>query len=76
MESSLKEQELAGIDAMIEGQEKERQRIANDLHDNLGSLLATLKLHFQNLKVRRDRVKEEEDILLNKTDDFRLRLGS
>ena len=70
LESSLKEQELAGIDAMIEGQEKERQRIANELHDNLGSLLATLKLHFQNLKVRKDRVKEEEDLLLKKTDDL------
>lgn len=36
-EKVLKEQELAGIDAMIEGQEKERQIIANDLHDHLGS---------------------------------------
>lgn len=70
LESSLKEQELAGIDAMIEGQEKERQRIANDLHDNLGSLLATIKLHFQNLKVRKDRLKDEEDKLLKETDDL------
>ncbi len=66
----LKDQELNGIDAMIEGQEKERQRIANDLHDNLGSLLATLKLHFQNLKVKKERLKTEEDVLLNKTDDL------
>ena len=70
LDSILKNQELAGIDAMIEGQEKERQRIANDLHDNLGSLLATLKLHFQNLKVRKDRLKEEEDRLLKQTDDL------
>lgn len=70
LESSLKEQELAGLDAMIEGQEKERQRIANDLHDNLGSLLATLKLHFQNLKLRKDRLKVEEDKLLQQTDDL------
>lgn len=70
LETVLKHQELAGIDAMIEGQEKERQRIANDLHDNLGSLLATLKLHFQNLKVKKDRLKEEEDRLLKQTDDL------
>lgn len=70
LDSVLKQQELAGIDAMIEGQEKERQRMANDLHDNLGSLLATLKLHFQNLKVRKDRLKEEEDRLLKQTDDL------
>ncbi len=46
----LKEQELMSIDAMIEGQEKERQRIANDLHDDLGGLMATVKLHFNALK--------------------------
>jgi signal transduction histidine kinase len=46
----LKEQELTSIDAMIEGQEKERQRIANDLHDDLGGLMASLKLHFNALK--------------------------
>ncbi|WP_040282428.1 tetratricopeptide repeat-containing sensor histidine kinase [Psychroserpens damuponensis] len=46
----LKEQELTSIDAMIEGQEKERQRIANELHDDLGGLMATVKLHFNALK--------------------------
>ena len=46
----LKEQELTSIDAMIEGQEKERQIIANDLHDDLGGLMATVKLHFNALK--------------------------
>ncbi len=46
----LKEQELTAIDAMISGQEKERQRVANELHDDLGSLMATIKLHFENIK--------------------------
>ena len=46
----LKEQELTAIDAMIEGQEKERQIIANDLHDDLGGLMATVKLHFEVLE--------------------------
>lgn len=45
----LKEQELRAIDAMIEGQEKERLRIANDLHDDLGGLMANVKLHFNSL---------------------------
>ena len=70
LDKVLKAQELAGIDAMIEGQEKERQRIANDLHDNLGSLLATIRLHFQNLKVKKDRLKEEEDRIMKQTDDL------
>ena len=46
----MKEQELASIDAMIAGQEKERQRIANDLHDDLGGMMATVKLHFNILR--------------------------
>lgn len=46
----MKEQELKAIDAMIEGQEKERQLIANDLHDDLGGLMATVKLHFDALQ--------------------------
>lgn len=46
----LKEQELLTIDAMISGQEKERLRIANDLHDNLGALMSTVKLHFNAIQ--------------------------
>ncbi|MFI2741921.1 sensor histidine kinase [Zhouia sp. PK063] len=70
IDNLMKEHELLGIDAMLEGQEKERKRIAMDLHDNLGSTLATLKLHFHNLKVRRDRLQEEENAILQKTDDL------
>ncbi|WP_109097704.1 sensor histidine kinase [Aquimarina sp. AU58] len=58
-EKLLKEQELTAIDAMISGQEKERQRLANELHDNLGSTLATVKLHFQHLQHNKDNPKVE-----------------
>lgn len=51
VDNLLKNQELMSIDAMIEGQEKERQRVANELHDDLGSLMATIKLHFDNAKM-------------------------
>ncbi len=51
VDNLLKEQELVSIDAMIEGQEKERRRVANELHDDLGSLMATIKLHFDNAQV-------------------------
>jgi len=49
-ENLLKEQELLSIDAMIAGQEKERQYVANELHDDLGGLMATIQLHFENIK--------------------------
>jgi len=63
----LKEQELVAIDAMIEGQEKERQRVANELHDDLGSLMAAVKLQFNSLEV-----KEKKDNLetFSKTDEL------
>lgn len=68
-EKLLKEQELSAIDAMILGQEKERQRLANDLHDNLGSTLATVKLHFQHLRNNKNNPKIQNiEELYSKTD--------
>ncbi|WP_290568236.1 MULTISPECIES: sensor histidine kinase [unclassified Leeuwenhoekiella] len=46
----LKDQELASIDAMIEGQEKERSRIAGELHDDLGALMTNVRMHFEALE--------------------------
>ncbi|WP_162897357.1 sensor histidine kinase [Aquimarina sp. AD1] len=70
-EKLLREQELTAIDAMISGQEKERQRLANDLHDNLGSTLATVKLHFDHLKNNRNNPKVENiEELYSKTNNL------
>ena len=69
LEKTLKEQELRDIDLILESQEKERQQIANELHDNLGSMLATLKLNFQNLK-RNENAEKNGTNLYQKTDDL------
>ncbi len=62
----LKDQEINSINAMIEGQEKERQLIANDLHDDLGGLMATVKLHFNRLKEKpTDTLYEQTNSLIN-----------
>ncbi|NOX48767.1 MAG: tetratricopeptide repeat protein [Chlorobi bacterium] len=45
----IQEQEINAVNSMIKGQEKERKKISDELHDNLGSSLATLKLHIENL---------------------------
>lgn len=70
LEKALKEQELNSIDMILEGQEKERQRLANDLHDNLGSMLATLKLNFEHLKIRQTELKDEENKIYQRTDEL------
>lgn len=43
LENSMK---IASMHSVILGQEAERERIAKDLHDSLGGLLSTVKLHF------------------------------
>jgi signal transduction histidine kinase len=70
VEKTLKNQELHAIDVMLESQERERHKIANELHDNLGSMLATLKLNFQNLKRQQEHFSSKENNLYDKTDDL------
>lgn len=60
----MKDQELSSIDAMIAGQEKERLKIASDLHDDLGSSLTSIKISIENAK-ERSPDKEIKDILEN-----------
>lgn len=47
--SILKEQELELIKASINGQDKERQRISQELHDSIGGNLAAIKLQINHL---------------------------
>jgi len=41
-----KEKRILSLTSMIEGQEAERTRIAQDLHDGLGGLLSSVRNHF------------------------------
>ncbi|NQX77035.1 ATP-binding protein [Gilvibacter sp.] len=60
-EKLLKDQELSTIDAMIAGQEKERQRLASDLHDSVGATLSAAKMQFEHLKKHRGKLDNEEE---------------
>ena len=53
-DQQLKKERLKSINSIIEGQEMERRRIAQDLHDSLGQLLVGLKMKFENLKYTQD----------------------
>ncbi len=46
----ISQQDVNTVNAFMKGQEKERGRIASDLHDRLGSLLSTVKLHFSSIE--------------------------
>jgi signal transduction histidine kinase len=56
----MQQQEIRALDAMMEGQEKERKRVAKDLHDRLGSMLSAIKLQFSALESKVEQVQREQ----------------
>ncbi|OYX16060.1 MAG: hypothetical protein B7Z16_12220, partial [Algoriphagus sp. 32-45-6] len=44
------EKQLTATEAVLKGEEKERSRLAKDLHDGLGGLLSGIKFSFQTMK--------------------------
>ncbi len=62
IDSLLNNQQLKTIGAMLEGQDKERKRLAAELHDRLGSILSLVKLYFSSLN---EDIKEKQPELYN-----------
>ncbi len=58
--TAKQEQQIISMRSMLEGQEKERARIARDLHDGLGNLLSTLKASVSNLQISFNNQKTEK----------------
>ena len=51
-----KQQKILVMDSMLQGQEEERKRIAQDLHDGLGTLLAAARMQMQNVQREMDKL--------------------
>jgi signal transduction histidine kinase len=60
----VKEMEAVALNSMLEGQEQERKRIAKEIHDGLGPMLSTIKLHLES--IRTDLKDCDQHILLKK----------
>lgn len=56
----LSQQEIKSINAMLEGQEKERDRMAKDLHDRLGSMLGGIKANMSALEDRVEQMRQDQ----------------
>jgi PAS domain S-box-containing protein len=57
------------LSAVIETEDKERQRFSEDLHDGLGPLLSTIRLYFNQLNLK-NLSEEEKESLLKTTYDM------
>jgi len=58
LESNLK---IETMSSMLQGQEVERERIARDLHDSLGGLLSTVKLHFDAIQAKNPEITAHKE---------------
>lgn len=57
VQNLLQGQEKKTLQSMIEGREKERKHLAGELHNHLGSLLATVKMNLNGIEQEDDRIK-------------------
>jgi signal transduction histidine kinase/uncharacterized protein HemY len=64
-QQQLNKQQKEQANAVIETQEQERKRIAEDLHDSLGHLLSTVKLNLQTFPTDQKYLVENPLELLN-----------
>jgi signal transduction histidine kinase len=66
VDSLLSQQEIKSINAMLDGQEKERARVSKDLHDHVGSLLGAIKHQLATLETQVADVKTEQNAQYHK----------
>ncbi len=53
------EKKLMAAQSVLVGQEKERERIARELHDGIGVLLSTASIHFSSVETKTDKATGE-----------------
>lgn len=58
LENNLK---LETMHSMITGQEAERERVSKELHDSLGGLLSTVKLHFDSIQSHDESIRNQPE---------------
>lgn len=65
---ALEQEQTDTLKKLITVQDKERKRIAGDLHDNIGPLLAALKINFRRIVHAKE--GDLRDVLITKTESI------
>jgi signal transduction histidine kinase len=60
LQSLRQEKEIHLLQAVMQGEEKERSRIAKDLHDGVAGMLAAVKMHFNSIALHVGGVLQSE----------------
>ena len=68
IEKLQQENQIVAMESIMEGQEEERQRIARDLHDNIGTLMSTIKMKL--LTIQKDVESIEKINITSQLDDM------
>ncbi len=64
----MQDSELKSVNAYLDGENAERERLAGELHDHLGAHLATVKLHYDHIA---STIQEEQQLQqLQKANDL------
>lgn len=63
LKTMQQEKELQVLQAVLQGEEKERSRIAKDLHDGVAGMLAAVKMHFSSVSIQHQSIQGDEAFL-------------
>lgn len=59
----LQSQERKALESMIQGRDKERKHLAHELHNHLGSMLATIKINLNGMSEESKRVQTLHELV-------------
>ncbi|MEL6699772.1 MAG: sensor histidine kinase [Bacteroidota bacterium] len=65
VDTLIKENEISSLNSLLQGQEKERERIGRELHDGVGATLSTVKLYINGINDQMNLVTQEKNMKIN-----------
>lgn len=65
-----RKQEIQLLNSMLKGQELERERIAFELHDNLGAMLSTIKFYFKSIELGNEGLNGEKQARYDRANEL------